>query len=108
MRTLIEIIEEAKDGIMPTHEECYYAMLAYSSMLYFDHKALQDELLSEKETPKFIKEMKAQNSFDMLKGALNKSPKEWLGDSHDPMKPEYQKFRKAAGKLLDKVMNSRE
>ena len=104
MRTLMEIIEDAKDGIMPTHEECYYGMLAYNAMFIMDHNKLQNELLSEKESPKFIKELFAKNSFDMLKGAYGKAPKEWLGANHDPMNSECQQQRKVHQKILDQFI----
>ena len=51
-----------------------------------DHRHLREELLKEERPAKFIREMKAQNSFDMAKNALNKSPKEYLGWNDDPEK----------------------
>lgn len=106
MRTLFEIIEEVKDGGKPDYDELRYALLAYQSMFVMDHNKLLNELTSEKETKPFIKKMMAQNSFDMYKKALNKSPKEWLGPNYDPDNPDCQKFHKMAGKLFDKVINN--
>ena len=103
MRTLYEIIESTKDGDMTTHEECYWAMLALESMLNIDHRNLREVLLSEKQHPEFIRKMKAENSFNMYKGALNKSPKDWLGPNNDPANPEYQRFRSIGKKLIDKI-----
>ena len=102
-RTLLEIIEEVKDGGKPNYDELRYALLAYQSMLFFDHTNLLEELTKEKPTPDFLKKMKADNSFNMLKNALNKSPKEWVGPNHDPDNPECQKLRKSANKLFKKV-----
>lgn len=104
MRSLYEIITDAKDGNMPTHEECYYAMLAYDAMFYFDHKNLLETLLAEKQSPDFIRKLRADNSHKMYSGAMGKSPKEWLGWNNDPANPEYQKMRRAGEKLLNKVI----
>lgn len=102
MRTLLEIIESAKDGEMPTHKECYWAMLAFNALLNSDHQQLMKTLLAEKPASEFIRKLKADNSFNAYKGALNKSPKEWMGPNNDPSNPEYQKFRQWGSKLIDK------
>lgn len=104
MRTLYEIINSAKDGDMPTHEECYWAMLCYEAMLFFDHKNLCDALMKKPE-PEFIRKMKAENSFDMIKKAMNKSPKDWIGWDNDPSNPEYQQRRKIGNALFEKIAN---
>ena len=104
MRTLYEIVEDVKCNKKPDYEELRYAILVYDFMFNMDHRALRETLLSDKEIPKFIKELKAQNSFDMAKTALNKSPKEYLGWNNDPENPEYQKFREMGNKLLNKVL----
>lgn len=38
MRTLFEIVEGARDGQKPTHDECYFAMLALGYLLGMDHR----------------------------------------------------------------------
>lgn len=106
MRTLFEIIEDVKDNKKPDYEELRYALLVYSFMFNMDHRNLREELLQEERTAKFIRELKAQNSFDMAKNALNKSPKEYLGWNSDPENPDYQKFRKAGDKLIEKIMKN--
>ncbi len=106
MRTLSEIIESAKDGNMPSHEECYWAMLCYSWLLNADHRQLREALLAEKPAPEFIRKLKAENSFNMYKSALNKTPKEFMGPSNDPSNSEYQKFRKIGTKILDKIITT--
>jgi len=104
MRTLLEIIEECKDGGKPEYEELRYALLVYNFMFNMDHKNLIEELSREKETAKIIREMRLKNTFDMAKNALNKSPKEYLGWNNDPENPEYQKFRQIAQKVFDKAV----
>lgn len=89
---------------MPTYEECYYAMLVYSSMFNMDHRILRETLLAEKQSPEIVRKLKAENSFSMFKTALSKSPKDYLGWNNDPANPEYQRFRKAGENLLNKVI----
>ena len=106
MRTLYEIIDSAKSGDMPTHEECYYAMLVYEFMFTMDHIRLREELLAENRPPEMIRKLFAENSFRMYKGALDKSPKEYLGWNDNPANPEYQKRRKIGEKILDKAIKN--
>ncbi len=106
MRTLEEIIDSAKNGEMPTHEECYYAMLVYEAMFNIDHRHLREVLLSNKPQTKITKtinKLRAENSFNMYKGALNKPPKEWLGWHNDPTNPNYQKMRKITLEIFHKI-----
>lgn len=65
MRKLVEIIESAKDGQMPTHEECYYAMLALSALHYFDHHALSE--LDEKHREAWWINLQINESFGRFK-----------------------------------------
>lgn len=102
MRTLYEIIEDVKDNKKPDYEEIRYALLVYNFLFSMDHINLRKELLSENRSSEFIRKMKADNSFNMAKTALNKSPKEYIG-SDDPENPEYQKRRAIGNKLFDKI-----
>lgn len=103
MRTLLEIIDFAKSGQMPTHEECYYAMLALSALHFFDHHALQELDDKNRQSPFFI-EIQSEESFKRFKNALAKSPQEWVGWDNDPKNPDYQKRRKGALNIFNKVM----
>lgn len=106
MRTLYEIIESAKDGNMPTHEECYWAMLCYNSMFALDHRALREALLVEKQPNEFVRKVRADNSHNMYVTALNKSPKDYLGLGNEPNSRKYQGFRKISNKILDTILNN--
>lgn len=108
MRNLGQIVEDVKDGKKPDYEELRYALLAYVSMFNIEHRQLREELLRDKPQPQFLRDMKLKNSFDMYKGALNKSPKEWLGWANDPDNPEYQRMRQAGNKLIDKLTDEKE
>lgn len=102
MRTLIEIIEAAKVGEPTTHEECLYALLAYSSLASFDESALRRlafEPPSKLRTPAW----EAEESHRRWKAALVKSPREWLGPTNDPANPECRERVNLARRLFDRV-----
>lgn len=101
MRNLLDIIEAAKDGEMPTHEECYWAMLALDSLMYFDHRAL--EQLAHEPSKFRTPQSEAEESFRRHKTALTKPPKDWVGPDNDPANPKYQNMRKAAFRMLDQI-----
>lgn len=103
MRTLYEIIEDVKDNKKPDYEEIRYALLVYNFLFNMDHRNLRNELLAEPRSPEFARKLKAENSFNIAKSAMSKSPKEYIG-SNDPENPEYQKLRKAGNKLIDKII----
>lgn len=107
MRTLYEIVEDVRDNKKPDYEEIRYALLVYNFMFNMDHRNLRNELLAEERPSKFIRELEAQNSFDMAKTALNKSPKEYIGGD-DPENPEYQKRREMSNKIYDNFLAQRE
>jgi len=106
MRILFEIIDSAKGGQKPSHEECYWAMLALDALHTFDSMSLHR--LVEYPNFKFITpEYEFEESWKRAKIALNKSPKEWVGPNNDPANPDYQKMRKIGLKILDKVNEER-
>jgi hypothetical protein len=101
MRTLFEIIEAAKDGSPTTHEECLYALLAYSSLASFDSSALRQLAFepSKIRTPQH----QAEESFRRWKTALARSPKDWLGPDNDPANEACRSRVRLARKLFEKV-----
>jgi hypothetical protein len=106
MRTLFEIIDGAKSGEMPTHEECYWAMLALSALQHFDHMSLMR--LAEKEEkqekkPLFGADFSHQESHRRLRIALNKSPKEYVGPNDDPSNPDVQSRRQIFLNVLEEL-----
>ena len=105
MKTLFEIIDSAKDGKMPTLEECYYAMLALSALHFFDHRILQG-LDKPKHQKEWWIKLQAEESFKRFKVALDKSPKDYVGWENDPANPDYQKRRNIGRKIMDKVIGS--
>mgnify|MGYP001589394393 CR=1 FL=1 len=101
MRTLFDIIEAAKIGEPTTHEECLYALLAYSSLAQFDSLALRQ--LAFKQSQFRTPAQQAEESFKRWKKALAKSPKDWLGQSNDPANDECRTRVKMARQLFAKV-----
>ena len=104
MRNLSEIIEECKTNGRPEYDELRYSVIALVSMLNMDHKNLHEELMREKPLSDFLKKMKSDNSHNMYRNALNKSPKDWLGWNNDPENPDYQKFHAMGTKLIEKAL----
>lgn len=120
MRTTNEIVADAKDGKIPTHEECFWAMLALSGRMHFFVRdleaigeALDTQVLNGEDPTK-------RNNKILLRCAVhigtqqkvrktridfgNKSPQEWLGDSGNPFHPDTIKFMDMGKKLLDNAM----
>jgi len=104
VRNLSEIIEECKTNGRPEYDELRYSVIALVSMLNMDHKNLHEELMREKPLSDFLKKMKSDNSHNMYRNALNKSPKDWLGWNNDPENPDYQKFHAMGTKLIEKAL----
>lgn len=80
MRILEDIIDDVAEDKMPSHEECYYALKVYRFLFNMDHQRLRAELLREKRSPDYIRQMNASNSFDTYKTALSMPPKDFCGE----------------------------
>jgi hypothetical protein len=98
MQTLLEIIETAKNGEMPSHEECFWAMLALDALHSFDHRSLRNLATKHISTP----QLEWEASFWRIKRALEKDPETWVGPNNDPSNPDYQKMR--AVSVLFKIL----
>ena len=98
MRTLYEIIEAAKDGDKPTHDECYFAMLALDSLSTFTTRELRDAAFNERRGLPL--KFRAEEDFKRWKRALNTSPDEWLGPQNHPGHPNQVEMRRMAKKVM--------
>lgn len=105
MRTLREIIEAARDGQVPTHEECYWALLVFAELHGFDHRHIL-EVKERAGEDEFAAKMWADDSQRRYLEALNADPEVWLGPENDPANPEYQELRKAWGKVIDQFLST--
>ena len=106
MRTLFQIIDGAKSGAMPSHEECYWAMLALSGLHHFDHNDLI-KLAGREEESKGTHYIRAkwfaEESIRRFQIALNKSPKDYVGWEEDPFNPDVQARRRIFQKIMEKL-----
>jgi hypothetical protein len=103
MRTLADIVDDAKAGNIPTHEECYWAMLAQSAVLSMHARDLLKLCTPDDPPSNARRQMTGKLAFDRYKSALNADPKTWLGPNHDPANPEVQRFRKTAFRIFERV-----
>lgn len=90
MKKLTDIIDEVKEGGVPSVDELRYAVCALDTLSAFDASDLRNNRGWEE-------------SFNRRKRALAVDPKKWVGWENDPDNPEYQKRRALALALLDKV-----
>jgi len=108
MKTMSDIIDFAQDGNMPTHEECYWAMLALNALGTFHTRSIMRLAEAEREGKKPILTNsavhQAEQHFLRLKTAYQTAPKDWLGPEHDPSTPECQKWRKMSKGILQHVI----
>jgi hypothetical protein len=102
MRTLYEIIESAKSGEMPTHDECYWSVLALDALGTFDRMSFHR--LVEGKIPAMVE---YEESFNRIKRALNVSPKDWVGPNNDPSNVDYQKRRRVSMKIYQMAMDGK-
>jgi hypothetical protein len=100
MRTLGEILTTAESGELPTHDECYWALVAMAKLEAFDSSDTTRNLAVESPV---ARQMRAEESFKRRKRAYASDPKAWLGPEHDPTRPEVQERRQAALRLFEKV-----
>lgn len=107
MRTLCEIVEDVKSGLIPSGNEMRYAICALDALLTFDQLALMRLDETEKENkPKILTGSAVWQHNESLKRnhtAFNKSPKEWIGWNNDPDNPEYIERRKAAVNIFNRI-----
>lgn len=105
MRTLDEILEAAKSGgERPTHDECYWAMLACEAMWHWMQRHYQEALFGTKPRSDAAVKLRCEADFQMAKRALAADPKHWLGPDRDWSKPENRERRAASIKLYEKAL----
>lgn len=104
MRSLVDIISDAKNGGSPTEEELLYAVCALDSLMIFDGLAIRRLGTLPEERLKAFVERENKERFERVKNAMIKSPKEWLGWEHDPKNPKCLERRKVSQKIYNKVL----
>ena len=103
MRTLYEIEDSAMSGDIPTHEECYWAMLALRALVVFDGMAFRALL---KDSPLRTPQREWEEHFNRTKRAYAADPQKYVGKNNDPSNPDTQKRRKAALNIFNTICGS--
>ena len=104
MRTLFEITDGAKNGQKPTHDECYFAMLALDALSTFsnsDIRRIYEKAKGTKLGP--YVNLFCEDNFRRIKTTLRADPQKWLGD-YIPGNLKYDKNRKIALKIFEAAM----
>jgi hypothetical protein len=97
VRTLYEIIQAAKDGDKPTHDECYHAMLVLAGLVNLaTHDARKIAPIGREP----MRQMIADETHRRYSAALGADPVVYLG-RHVPGNPEHDRFRAVGKKLVD-------
>ncbi len=98
MKDLSEILDNAKDGIKPSYDECYYAMLVLHSLLAQEHSTTCEMANPNcKIRPVLLKQARSR-----IVQANVSDPQEYLGDNVPGNKryDSLRRFTKAIGKKL--------
>lgn len=118
MRTISEIIIDAKDGKVPTHEECYYALLAYAGRMHFWRRDLEaiaeaSAIVAGEGEPSRVGQQNLKLQLALRaspnqiardwEGFLKADPKTWLGPMSDPLSEEGKAWIKTANAIWDKA-----
>ena len=108
MRKAIDIIIDAKDGKMPSHEECYYTLLALASNSHFLERSLieiEEAFLSSDKKGVFVSKMQANGIRKRQKQFRDQDPLLYLGAWHDPLNESGKPFREMADRIFKKIIN---
>lgn len=104
-RDICSIVADAKDGKIPSHEECFWTMLALSGMLHFSRRSL--ECIAEKmgDDKKLLTactihlgsmECVNEERFKWMKT----NPQVWLGEMGNPFSKENKAFRDMGKQII--------
>jgi hypothetical protein len=109
MRTINQIISDAAEGKIPSHEECYYTLLALRSKLHFYHRDLMaiTEAHEKGKAKGFSITLRANNQESVMEDRMKFSkltPLEFLGNSGNPFTEENKMWRDMADKIYEKAL----
>lgn len=113
MRTVNQIILDAKDGKIPSHEECYYTMLAINSRLHFYHRDLMAiaESYEKGKVTGIAVGLRAGSTDKLMEERMKFSksdPLKWLGESGDPFSKKHKMWQDLANKILENALKRNE
>lgn len=108
MNTLDEIIEAVRNNERPDYDDLIYAICTLVALETFNMMALQKLATTEiNNEPRILTgsaEWQYIESYNRRIKAGNKSPKKWVGWNNDPKNPEFRERRRAAIKIMEKVI----
>jgi hypothetical protein len=104
-RMICSIVADAKDGKIPSHEECFWTMLALSSMFHFARRDLESiaEAMDKGKNLERVCEMHLSGTNGVRETYykwMRSTPKKWLGDSGNPFSEESKKWRDMGRKII--------
>lgn len=105
-RTIGEILESAKEGEIPNHEECYWTLLALAKRLEYTESSIlrtEEQLCEEKPSISLFLEnlLWIKKDSENFKNCL---PKGAIGDYIDPRSDEGKKFREMSKIIVEKAL----
>ncbi|MCE7039261.1 hypothetical protein [Dyadobacter sp. CY312] len=115
MRRLVDILVDASDGKIPSHEECYWALLMLKSVNHFqkrDLEGIEERYLKFKEDPsdKNLKllsttlGMRLAGLGEKAHRTMRTDPLTYLGDSGNPFTEENKAWSDMGDKILSKAL----
>jgi len=106
MRRIIDIIDDAKDGKIPDHEECFWTMLALYHKLHFVYRDLEKigEAFENGKATGIAVALRAKSEESVFADRFNfhrLDPVKFNGNTGNPFLEETQKFRNMALEILE-------
>lgn len=104
-RDICSIVADAKDGKIPSHEECFWTMLALSSMLHFSRRKIESiaEELGDDRKLRLACIINLR-SIDHVNEErfkwMKTNPQEWLGEMGNPFSKENKAFRDMGKQII--------
>ena len=104
MRKINEILMDAAEGKIPSHEECYYTLLALRSKLHFYHRDLMAiaEAHEKGKVNGIAVSLRAKDQESVMEDRMifsKQTPLDWLGKSGNPFTKENKNWRDMADKI---------
>ncbi|MFZ5935057.1 hypothetical protein ACOKS3_09485 [Pseudomonas sp. HS6-2] len=108
MRTLGQIIEDARSGERPDYDELRLAVCVMDILMTFDRQAIwklaEGEHKGKKPILVWSSLWQRDENFTRVKGAMAKDPKSYLGPNQDPDSPAVQERRRMSIAIMDGVV----
>lgn len=107
MRNLLDILVDAKDGKVPSHEECFWALLHLSAMNHHNERtliALEEAKEKGGKALIFAAKLRLNKIRESQMNARKKTPQEYLGEIGNPFHPTNKAFTEMGEKIIEAAM----